>query len=285
MNKIMVVARGEDINTHKIISSLNSMILDPSKEIVSCFYVKDLEINYRNIFGERRCYEDNTFMAQIVEKGKEIYPLHFTYKRDDESDPIEIVVCGVFDEEQVKSSDEIKRYFKDENIRELIYSDPKNFPKYICDVYKHESIEWVFREIDSTMLIYRLSNYPFCLFFSNGKTGCYVGEEEDVEYYSNSREVLENMGIKFSYHQRYFKMDGGGTEYSLRDNEDDKTVFKSGFDVIKENFKKEISIIDDPKIRKKMLKEFEKVVKYYKRLLRMPAKVKIYTNKNKDENK
>ncbi len=283
MNKIMVVARGKNIDTYKIISSLQSMILDSSKEIVSSFYANDMEFNYRNLFGTNYHDEDNTFMAQIVEKGKETYPLHFSYKNKDMTEPVEMVICGVFDEEQVKSSNTIEKNFEDEEIRNLMNSDIKNFPKYICDASNHESIEWCFRGIDSTMIVYRLSHYPYCVFFSYGKTGCYIGEKNDVEYYSNSKEVLENMGIKCVYFQRFYTRDGGGTEFSVKNEEENRPVFKSGFDILKENFEKEISAIDDPRLRKKILKEFEKVVKYYKSLLRARSKTKIFTNKNKNE--
>lgn len=282
MNKILVVARGKNIDQYKIINSLQKMILDPKNERISCFYANEVQYDY-TLFFEKMHEEENVFMAQIVDKNDKSYPLDFSLKNEEKSNNRHLVISGYFDEEQVKESGMIEKVFEDEDIREKVYNNLSNLPKYLCNELKEpKSLEYFFRGIDSMISVIRL-DYPFFSLHSGGKTIVFEAYNNDTSYYSNSREVIEDLGLKWYPEKRFYTITGYSTGWTTPQKEEvDSVVFPNRLNILKDNFINIVSSINDKNLQKKILKEYESLFNYYKKMKQ--PKIKVYTNKNSSEN-
>lgn len=192
MNKIMLVVDGEKIDSMKLVSSLQKMILDPSKETIK---VIEGTLNYkeRGPIGSNILVDKKTdiFIGQIVDKSYKTFPCIIQRGKK------EYWCSGFIDLEQTLSSPEIQKYVLNSCKDEKIKSNPNSLLKYLfkkCGIFDLETLLY---DVDSFVARLDTTKDGTALHcFSNGNTVVFYSQDNWMNYYCNSKEVLDYLGLK-----------------------------------------------------------------------------------------
>ena len=219
MNKIMLIAKG-NFDSKKLISALQSMILDPSSETVKVVqgygmkYVSDEGTFYK----PKTIGKENFFMGQIIDKNVEDdFPGVITIEKNKRSKK-DYWLFGALNDEQVRKStivDDLIRKHPDKMNKEdkiKIYKNPELLLRYLF-LYEDDSIINVLNEygirgmysilgLDKDYPAFKVETTREWIFFDG------YSREYNADFYCNSKEVLDSLGIESHISSRYDKFRG-----------------------------------------------------------------------------
>lgn len=271
MGKTFLLAFGKKIDNMELISSLQSMITDPSKEIVKTVEGLCLEsIGNDEMIPSKYNY----FIGQIVDKNSKEGPFKLNFIDEKERKRI-ILGAGFVDTQEILNFNGV-----DEKTKEKIRKNPDLALKIICERY---GTNWS-RSLAGPNSIYAiLDNSPVfyndhLLFSSVGKDNvCYKVNHNYTSYYCNSWEVLNYLGycVEPSYGYEYIDTDLEGTRISEGTGGYGKTVCIYSDDTWKkpekvlterdkrvEEFKQSLLLISDKKVRDEIIQKFDMISGY-----------------------
>ena len=188
MDKILV-AKGENFDSNLLISSLKRMAID-SKESVKVIQGHNME------YIDDGIKKESFFIGQVVNENNKMPGIMTIEDRD-------LWVVGTVDEKSVLNSKILEDYLNEEN-RLKVYENPSLLLKYLIP-YGDKTIERLF--ID-----YRINSIYSILDTSLDKTSLhfratynaigYIGKKDGVTYFSNSKEIMEYLGIDYKVYRR-----------------------------------------------------------------------------------
>lgn len=204
MNKIVLVAEGK-FDCEKLIKSLRRMIIDPGKESISVINIRDDE--YKEKDGTIKI--QSFFMGQIVPKDDRNSNIYITFEDENGMQIKEYYISGFLDDESVLNSTIIEDLISSEQDRTIIRNNPSLLLKYLLDMGEENigrtlndyGINGVYSVLNDSAWVENKPDFYF------GTTGSLIGytdtmpkypsEDHTVSYYTNSREVLEYLGVDY----------------------------------------------------------------------------------------
>lgn len=248
MNKIILIASGK-FNSVKLITALQRMIIDPSKETVRSIYLKDMPYV---VEGKETVKHEDFFMAQIVDNECKWTPTTL-YFNDKDGRQREICVSGIVDEKQVLESGIIDKYFTG-LFNEKVRKNPDKLIMFLSQKMNARELRVVLSEygIDSLFSIVNMNpNHARLNIRTTGDFVCYykTTEKEDLKICCNSKEVLEDLG--FDCHQsmkglevidRYSPIKSKYTSWIGANRDKDLPTFTTGVDVFRTQISSSIGL-------------------------------------------
>lgn len=201
MNRIILVSEG-NFDSDKLINSLRRMILDSEKETIKVVNIHDME--YMSKDGSTKT--QSFFMGQIVPKDDKNFPRYITYEDENGIQTKDFYIAGFLDEQAVLNSTIIKDLISDEQDRSIVRNNPSLLLNYLLD----NGVE----DISHILNEYKINGAYSVLDYSSDKPTFYFGttgrlvaysdklpkypdEDHTVSYYTNSREVMEYLGVDY----------------------------------------------------------------------------------------
>ena len=215
MNKILLVAEG-NFDRDKLINALQRMVIDSEKEIVRVVEIH--EMNYRK--DDLTTGTQSFFMGQIVSNEDINYPNYpgYVFYEDENGMQIkEYYLSGILDEQRVLESGIIEDVIDNEEDRNKVRNNPvlllyyllKNGEENIDKCLREYGINGAYSILDPN-LDYPIDtgkvNHTNPIFYfktTNNFVGYtdsmpkYPEEGHNVSYYTNSREIMDYLGLNY----------------------------------------------------------------------------------------
>ena len=201
MNRIILVSEG-NFDSDKLINSLRRMILDPEKETIKVVNIHDMEY----IAKDGSIKTQSFFMGQIVLKDDKDFPRYITFEDENGIQIKAFYIAGFLDEQDVLNSTIIEDLISNEQDRSIVRNNPSLLLNYlldkgvedISDILNEYKINGAYSVLDYS------SEKPTFYFGTTGrlvaytdKLPKYLDEDYTVSYYTNSREILEYLGVDY----------------------------------------------------------------------------------------
>lgn len=256
MSKILLVAEG-NYDSDKLINALQRMVIDSEKEIVRVLEIH--EMKYRK--DDLTTGSQSFFMGQIVSNEDKNFPSYVYYEDENGMQIKEYYLAGILDEQRVLKSGIIENVIDNEEDRNKVRNNPilllyyllKNGEENIDKCLREYGINGAYSILDSN-LDYPIDtgkeNHTNPIFYfktTNNLVGYtdsmpkYPEEGHNVSYYTNSREIMDYLGLNYfsltslekesRYYPKGFNM-FSGTFLSYVENEANK---KNQFPIGNEN--------------------------------------------------
>ncbi|MBR4830691.1 MAG: hypothetical protein IKZ96_02880 [Bacilli bacterium] len=215
MNKILLVAEG-NYDSDKLINALQRMVIDPKKEMVRAIEIHDMEYRKDDLTTGTQSF----FMGQIVSNEDINYPNYpgYVFYEDENGMQIkEYYLSGILDEQRVLDSGIIEDVIDNEEDRIKVRNNPSLLLYYLLK-NGEENVENQLREYgingaysvldpnpdypidtgkenhDNPIFYFRTTHN---LVGYTDKMPKYPNEGHSVSYYTNSREIMDYLGLSY----------------------------------------------------------------------------------------
>ncbi len=293
MNRIMLVAVG-NYDSKKLISSLQSMILNPEEETVKVIQGRDMEyITQEGTYTKPPVIgKQSFFMGQIVKKDQSDFPSIVEYKGHD------MWVSGILNEQEVLDSSVIRDFVESKEEREKVRKNPNLILNYLAQEKDKTIIDLLIDyRIHGMYSVLNLSpKYPCLTIRTTYDCPSFVGYDYNsgVNYFCNSKEVLDQLKAENVYlHRRYDKVSSyypygrGYTGAELYEYEDRKKVlekikFTTGKEKAVSDFEKSRLLTVGKDVRDRIIARFNPIYEF-QRLASKCIDNHVYTFKSKNK--
>ena len=212
MNKIILVAEG-NYDSDKLINALQRMVIDSEKEIVRVVEIHEMKYRKDDLTTGTQSF----FMGQIVSNEDKNFPSYVYYEDENGMQIKEYYLAGILDEQRVLKSGIIEDVIDNEEDRNKVRNNPilllyyllKNGEENIDKCLRKYGINGAYSILDPN-LDYPIDtgkvNHTNPIFYfktTNNLVGYtdsmpkYPREGHNVSYYTNSREIMDYLGLNY----------------------------------------------------------------------------------------